>query len=135
MPIRLIRWVGLIAVTVAALVVLPGSTERTDPSPAPGAARTVETVAPLATPNTRPASIATAPTSSALDRIDWVVAGGAMSRGVAGERYSVLCVPRRQLGWDQTKQTHLREVQTGKDASYDAVDGERCPTGPILMEW
>ena len=93
------------------------------------------TTAADAGPNTRPAPVATSPTSSPLDRVDWVVEGSAMSRGAAGETYSVICVARAEFGWDQTKQTHLREVQTDRRTSYNTPDGTACPKGPILTEW
>lgn len=89
-----------------------------------------------ATPNTQPAPIASSPTSSALDSIDWVVEGSAMSRGVNGETYSLICVARAELGWDQTRQTHFRQVQTSKDVATNTPDGSICPQGrPILAEW
>ena len=52
-----------------------------------------------------------------------------MSRGAAGETYSVICVARAEFGWDQTKQTHLREVQTDRRTSYNTPDGTACPQG------
>lgn len=119
MPIRLIRWASPIA---AAAVLL--SACETGPADSVGAG-----------PNTRPAPLATLPTSSALDSVDWVVEGSATSRGVAGETFSVICVARAEFGWDQIRQTHVREVQTDRRTSYNTPDGTACPKGPILTEW
>lgn len=117
--------VAAAAVTVAAAVVVAASSSGdtgTGPTPALG-------------PNTNDVPIATGPMSSDLDHIEWVISGYAMSRGEAGETYSVECVPAGELHLDPAQQTHFREVQTDADTSYAAVDGGPCPAGPILTEW
>lgn len=67
--------------------------------------------------------------------VEWVVGGSAMSRGAGGETYSVTCVHADQFELDPAEWTHEREVLTDKATSYNAVDGTRCPDGPILGEW
>jgi hypothetical protein len=122
-----------VTAVVAAVVVAVTSCGTSEPS---GGLSTPTTPATApATPNTEPAPIATSPTSSPLDSIDWVVGGREMSRGVPGETYSVYCIPADELDLDQTRWTHYRQVQTVKAVSYGAVEGSPCPSGPILMEW